>query len=58
VPFIILRTIAAQNPVLALGILVALILYGAGTIYWKRGRIYYYWRRFYIGTVRRKSPVS
>ena len=58
VPFIILRMIATQNPVLALAILSALILYGAGTLYWKRGRIHHYWRRFYIRAFRRKSPVS
>lgn len=58
VPFLILRMIAAENPVLALGILGGFLLYGAGTLYWKRGRISYYWRRFYFRAFRRKSPVS
>lgn len=58
VPFIILWMVAARNPALALAILGGFILYGLGTLYWKRGRIHHYWRRFYVRAFRRKSPVS
>jgi len=61
VPFLVLKMIADRSPLLALAIFVGMILYGAGTVYWKRGRIHYYLRRYWrrIHTVvGRRSPVS
>jgi cardiolipin synthase len=46
IPFMVLRRIAREEPLLALAVLIAFIVYGAGALYWKRGRIFYHWGRF------------
>jgi len=46
IPFLLLKMLAVRHPVLGLGIFFALSVYCLGTIYWKRGRIQYYVRRF------------
>ena len=46
IPFLVLKMLAEQHPALGLGIFFALTVYCLGTIYWKRGRIQFYVRRF------------
>lgn len=46
IPLLLLKAIGSSQPVAALAMLSAFIVYGFVTLYWKRRRIHYYWQRF------------